>query len=203
VVDATDEKIERLVRSVLDAVDARLVTVREEIRALADEMEARHRQVTTAIGDVERRLARQAAAEPPAAAAVAAAAEDSRRMEQATQMLLERIEAMHQRTTMANNERFAQLTSALDELRGGSVANGPTAGGAHEPNRDLSAVSAPLLPTSPLFPAAAPVPALQHTGQVPATAPLSNDTIDLDRLGSLLSEKLGKLHLGPTEGDAR
>ena len=39
--DATDEKIERLVRSVLDAVDARLVTVREEIRALADEMEAR------------------------------------------------------------------------------------------------------------------------------------------------------------------
>lgn len=53
--DPTDEKIELLVRSVLAAVDARLVEVRNEIQAVATDVSKRHREVLSQIRELEMR----------------------------------------------------------------------------------------------------------------------------------------------------
>lgn len=206
----TDEKIERLVRSVLEAVDARLEAVRQEIHDLAADVSSRHTLVTNAIADLERRLARQPAA------AEATNHTDQHRMEQATQMLLERIEAMHQRTTMATNERFAQLRHEIDLLRGTPPASSSpitTDAAPHaEPTASLGSLSAPLRPhapaplNAPLLPEVpritSQVPVIEKPAVVAAPAPqaAAESPIDLDRLTSLLSERLGNLHLDPLPG---
>lgn len=180
-----DQKIELLVRSVLAAVDQRLQEVRDEVHALAADVEQRHQQVLKMVQDVQRTMDRTAAdARRPAGAADPLAA----RMEQATQVLLERIEAMHQRNTIATNERFAAMSAAIDQLRFNAtpVATGPS------PLRALDAVDAPLkmstitgqhtivaplLPTQPTVAATQPVGATSPVvapaaaGPEPAAAP--------------------------------
>lgn len=158
----TEDKIELLVRSVLEAVDARLDAVRGEIHALAADLNSRHLLVTTALADLERRVARQPAQSVPHGA-------DSQRMEQATQMLLERIEAMHQRTTMATNDRFLQLRREIDLLRGSSGTVAPET----------------------------PITSLGVTASAPVTV---GGAIDFDHLFTLLSDRLGNLHLDPLPG---
>jgi len=134
---SSDQKIEQLVRSVLAAVDQRLQEVREEVHALAAEVEQRHQEMSRLVQDLERKMDRAAAdARPPAGANDPLAA----RMEQATQVLLERIEAMHQRTTMATNERFAAMNATLDQLRANPT---PPAAGT-SPFQVLDAMDAPL-----------------------------------------------------------
>lgn len=203
--DGTDDKIERLVRSVLQAVDARLDDVRNELHAFRDDTQARLAALETALTELQHRTAKAIVTD-------GGGRRDDTRMEQATQMLLERIEAMHQKTTIATNERLAQLGAAVDELRNGALV--PT------PADDMAAVSAPLIP-SPHLPAippalstrqvpivaplpipptapAAPAPTAATAGEPAATsaAPAPVDGIDLDRLSRLLEEHLGQFHLG-------
>lgn len=221
-----DQKIELLVRSVLAAVDQRLQEVRDEVHALAADVEQRHQQVLKMVQDVQRTMDRTAAdARRPAGAADPLAA----RMEQATQVLLERIEAMHQRNTIATNERFAAMSAAIDQLRFNAtpVATGPS------PLRALDAVDAPLkmstitgqhtivaplLPTQPIVASSHPVASPAATSAEPAAAPdpapaaaadaaesttttaattVHESDIDIDRLADLLSERLGHLSLPP------
>ena len=188
-----DQKIELLVRSVLAAVDQRLQEVRDEVHALAADVEQRHQQVLKMVQDVQRTMDRTAAdARRPAGAADPLAA----RMEQATQVLLERIEAMHQRNTIATNERFAAMSAAIDQLRFNAtpVATGPS------PLRALDAVDAPLkmstitgqhtivaplLPTQPIVAASHPVGATSAaaaappaTSPEPAAAPAAAPAVD-------------------------
>lgn len=156
--DPTDEKIELLVRSVLAAVDARLVEVRSEIQAVAVETEQRNREVLARLQALELRWETRAAE-------TGSVALDGdllgARMEQATQVLLERIEAMHQRNTMATNERFAQINNALGQLSGITLAPSAPVGAPAPLTHVAPAASAPAAPSAPAVsapPAPAPTP---------------------------------------------
>ena len=208
--DPSDEKIELLVRSVLAAVDARLVGVRSEIEAVATDAARRHRDVLTHIHALERRWESrildggQTTLDGDSLAT---------RMEQATQVLLERVEALNQRNTIATNERFALINKALEDLNNGPLnpAEIPV------PMASLDGMNAPLRVGPSLGPVATPLlvsEAASMPGDVqepavvlpppnsPAiTAPVhakSDDlpeTIDMGRLADLLSERLGSLNL--------
>lgn len=211
--DPTDEKIELLVRSVLAAVDARLVEVRSEIQAVAAETEQRNRDVIARLQELELRLDTRATAlgsTPPYGDLVGA------RMEQATQVLLERIEAMHQRNTLATNERFAQIDNALGQLSSSSlIPESPAPAPAAEA---AAAIAPPAVITPSLDAMSAPLRVGPPTGQVPvAASPTSAITlppipaltsapprepsgeptapIDMSRLAEMLSEPLGTLSL--------
>lgn len=173
-----DDKIERLVRSVLEAVDARLADLRHEVQELAEHVAQRDADVARLLSELEQRL-EQAAIEPRGA--VTGADPLAARMEQATQVLLERIEAMHQRTTIATNERFANVHAAIDELRSASAAPVveapvmPSLDGMNAPLR-MGPVTTqqPTITTAPLTavapPAIAPltpVPTLEHVPVLP------------------------------------
>lgn len=159
--DPTDEKIELLVRSVLAAVDARLVEVRSEIQAVAVETEQRNREVLARLQALELRWETRAAE-------TGSVALDGdllgARMEQATQVLLERIEAMHQRNTMATNERFAQINNALGQLSGIALAPSAPVGAPAPLTHVAPAASAPAAPSAPAVSApSAPTPAFTPT----------------------------------------
>lgn len=169
----TDEKIERLVRSVLAAVDQRLDSVRADVAQVAADADAKHRQLLAALAERER------------------------------------AEAAPQHDMTEVDERIARLERMLDELRAevrvvaaGVVAspaaatpaspapNPPTSPAPMDVDlslapvpdslRDLSRMSAPLLTGSP-------------SGQVPIVT--DDEPIDVDRLTSILTERLGSLRL--------
>ena len=198
--EPSDDKIELLVRSVLAAVDARLIEIRTEIQAVSTDVEQRHREVLTHIHDLENRWASSATETGQAAAGGDPLAA---RMEQATQVLLERIEAMHQRNTMATNERFALINHSLEQLNSGALV--PAA--AAIPMASLDGMNAPLRvgPSTDQVPIAAHVPT---TFKLPPLPPLASATpsgeqhgesepIDMSRLADLLSERLGHISLPP------
>lgn len=196
--DPTDEKIELLVRSVLAAVDARLVEVRSEIQTVATDVAQRHSDVLDQIHALELRLETGGATSGQASVDGDPLAA---RMEQATQVLLERIEAMHQRNTMATNDRFAQIDSALAQLSGSTPApSTPAAAPAM-----MDAVKAPLRvgpPTGPVpvaatLPTAITLPPIPPLTSAPArvTSDAPTEPIDMSRLADLLSERLGSLSL--------
>ena len=200
-----DEKIERLVRSVLEAVDTRLADVRQELHDLATLADRRHDAVEQQLRELERRMERQVAeTHNPATGPDPLAA----RMEQATQVLLERIEAMHQRNTMATNERFAVLSNAIDQLRpGGAQGSEPAPAAAPVgPPADtsapkpliagLDAMNAPLRIPTPTIQQPA-IPGLVAHSAAPATDGRAGESIDIDKLADLLSERLGHLSLPP------
>ena len=191
VTDASaDEKIELLVHSVLEAVDARLAAVRQEVHQLGAEVEERHQDVLRQLQDIERRLERRAV---ETSGPVVGADTLATRMEQATQVLLERIEAMHQRDTMATNERLAVLDEAVEKLSG-SVVSAPVASPAILPRLDV--VNAPfrLAPITTEQPVLATAPSAQSIA-VADVAP--DDEIDIDQLADLLTERLGQMSLAP------
>jgi hypothetical protein len=213
---SADEKIELLVRSVLEAVDARLAEVRHEMHELGADVDRRHQEVLQRVEDIERKLERRSVeAVGPAAGTDGLAL----RMEQATQVLLERIEAMHQRNTMATNERFALLDAAVEQLSNSrtadtSIASDPTDSAAvsstptstvpstHTMPR-LDAMNAPFRMDSITTeqPVMAAPPALQHaavdTAPVAAVAAVAEDHIDIDQLADLLTERLAQMSLPP------
>lgn len=182
--EPSDDKIELLVRSVLAAVDARLAEIRTEIKAVSTEVGQRHREVLTHIRDLEHRWEGNAGETGNAAAGGDPLAA---RMEQATQVLLERIEAMHQRNTMSTNERFALVNHALEQLNSGTLI--PAA--AAIPMASLDGVNAPLRvgPPTGRVPIAAATPSAEYASE--------SEPIDMNRLADLLSERLGQISLPP------
>ena len=162
--EPSDEKIELLVRSVLTAVDARLVGVRDEIQAVASDVERRHQEVLAA---------------------------------------MQALEALHQRSMIATNERFALISQALEQLNGEVVVPASIA----VPMASLDGVNAPLLvgtPTGqvPVVPPLAPA-AVSFPRNPPVAAPRCepsedvSEPIDMSRLADLLSERLGSMSLEP------
>jgi len=179
--DPADEKIELLVRSVLAAVDARLVEVRSEIQAVASDVERRHQQVLAHLQSLEQQRENQV---PDSA-------------------LLEHIEALHRRNTIATNERFALINLAIEQLKGEVVVPATIA----VPMADLDGVNAPLLvgtPTGqvPVVPPLAPA-AVTFSRVPPVAAPRCEtseeapEPIDMSRLADLLTERLGSMSLEP------
>lgn len=192
----TDQKIEQLVRSVLSAVDTRLSEVRDEMHALTADVERRHQAVLLHLQELESRIEHGVAAATPTSGDPLAA-----RMEQATQVLLERIEAMHQRNTIATNERFTSLSAAIDHLRGSSPPPAmatPLLPGLEEMNAPLRVASAAT--TTGQIPGPSPVGqsvAAPPVEVVQPPAPAGGEPIDLTQLADLLAERLGHLSLPP------
>ncbi len=191
VTDASaDEKIELLVRSVLEAVDARLAEVRQEMHRLGADVEQRQQTVLQQMQDIERRLeGRAVETGGPVAGADALAT----RMEQATQILLERIEAMHQRDTMATNERIAVLDEAVEKLSG-LTASAPVPSLSMLPRLDVMNAPFRLPPITTEQPVLATAPSVQST---PVAAVAPDDEIDIDQLADLLTERLGQMNMAP------
>ena len=187
---SADEKIEMLVRSVLEAVDARLAEVRQEVHRLGDDVEQRHQEVLQRVQDIERRLeGRAVETSGPVAGADALAT----RMEQATQVLLERIEAMHQRDTVATNERIAALDEAVAKLSGLAMS-APVPSPAMLPRLDVMNAPFRLAPITTEQPVLATAPSVQPMA---AAAVAPDDEIDVDQLADLLTERLGQISMAP------
>ena len=203
----TDAKIEVLVRSVLEAVDMRLSTVRHEMVALTVEAERRHQEILDSMAAVKRRFEQ----------AQATAAQDdidqmSRRMEQGTQRMMERVEALHNQNADATMARIVALEAALAELRAAPVAATRAALTADitGPLPRFVAFVEPQIEPAPVdLPAEQPVeehvavpteqPVEEHVDEIDAvTAEAPADDfgeIDIERLTALLSARLENLQL--------
>ena len=198
---ATDDKIARLVHSVLEAVDLRLAEVRHEILVLGEEVGLRHLEVQQQIQDLSRRLDRTAAERAPSSGNEPRAVAN----EAVAQVLLEQLEATQRRHAELTDQRLAQLDAALAQLR-----LAPTSAPAAAP---APAAAAPLAPTLPPAAPAATGPLHSLTPSLPSFAQVSapllatptttgehkviqeGEQIDLDRLTDLLTERLGQLDL--------
>lgn len=158
--ETPDDKIELLVRSVLTAVDMRLGEVRHEMHAVAAESEQRHRQVLQYMRDLEHRLERRSDDASPLSGTGDSLAQ---RMEEATQAMLERIDELHQRNTVATNERFALINNTLEQL--GGIASASSTGSISPPSMMLSldAMDAPLR----VGPITAQQPAVADAADIP------------------------------------
>lgn len=222
---STDDKIARLVHSVLEAVDLRLSEVRQDIQAMTAEVDRRHADVQQQLDDLGRRMDRLAA---DAASAKAGGSSDEQlaaRMEQATQVVLERLESTQRRHTAATDEHLARIDAALATLRAQppvQPAAQPLTGETPTPTLAITPTAPTAAPAPVAPPVATPAPALQPLtpslpsfGQVsapllpthapaPAAAPPhtgehpvlpDGEQIDLDQLTDLLTARLGQLNL--------
>jgi len=184
----TDDKIARLVHSVLEAVDARLAEVRHEVLVLGEELGLKHLQVKQQIDELSQRVDRlnsvPTTGEPRTAAG-----------DEVTQVLLEQVEATQRRYAERTEQRLAQLDAAISQLRTGPAA-APQAS-AVDPGPSLTPslpsfaqVSAPLLTTPPTVDLP---PRAEVTGEHKVIQ--EGEQIDLDRLTDLLTQRLGQLDL--------
>ncbi len=197
----TDEKIQQLVRAVLDAVDSRLDGVRHELAVFAGDVERRHHQVLDVIAAMESRVDRLERAEHDHTAATASASDLDGRLEH-LQTRLDRLET----------DAHAAMTAAAHATDLAEISK-PLYSGTHVTTQ-LPIVTDPAIHeiTSLTIPPAVPTtmtpsPPLPATPTVAptATAPENDDItdeIDLEQLTNLLNERLGHLEL-PTRPEVR
>lgn len=182
-----DDKIGLLVRSVLEAVDARLGEIRHDVQALATDVRRQQETVEQRLDALEQRPGGHGDAQH-----------------------LAHIEEMHRRHAIEIDERFADVNAAIDRLSGATARSlTPTDTGPIPMLVDLDSVSAPLLvPTitgqqpvmlqePPSIPALDDLPA-PSAFDAPSTTDEDREPIDLTQLADLLSERLGQLSLPPT-----
>ena len=189
----TDEKIQQLVRAVLDAVDSRLDGVRHELAVFSGDVERRHHEVLDVLAAVERRVA-----------------------------ALERSDGERADATSTVRDRLEHLQTQLDGLEHQANAAPVTPRHEPHP-ADLSAISKPLysaphittqLPaitdpaiqeiTSLAIPRAVPPTMSSPTSAAPTPPEPPRDIteeIDLEQLTNLLNERLGHLTLPPRTDD--
>lgn len=163
---STDDRIARLVHLVLEAVDQRLADIRAELHVL-----------TQRLGDVENRLA-DAAPRSASRRNTDPPAPDQRIEQLAAEVRLIRVQVETLATRPAPSARSEDKpTNAPAAAVEASVPSLPS----------LTSLTAHPQPTH------ASVPSAQEAAARPAGD--SNELIDLDRLGDLLSERLGHLNL--------
>ncbi len=204
----TDEKIQQLVRAVLDAVDSRLDGVRHELAVFSGDVERRHHEVLDALAALEQRV-----------------------------VGLERTDGERSSAGSTVRNRLEHLQTQLDSLEH-EAHSMPAGRHHEPPAADLSAISKPLystphittqLPivtdpaiqeiTSLAIPPAVPPTMTSPTSTSPTTtsptspaAPVAarsaepeaesheiTEEIDVERLTNLLNERLGHLTLPPRD----
>lgn len=193
-----EDKIELLVRSVLEAVDVRLGEIRDEVHTLAGDVRRQHDDLAQRVGALERRAGNTRTD----------AAQD-------TAQQLERIEAMHQRHAVEIDERFADVHAAVDRLNGATAkALTPTDNAPIPLLIDLDSMTAPLRVPSitgqhPVMmqepPSTPPIELFASPTDLdrsidfdsPSTDDMDREPIDMTQLADLLSERLGQLSLPP------
>lgn len=209
--DTTDEKIHQLVGAVLEAVDERLDRMRHELAEHSSDVERQHHQVLATIAALTARVDQLSTrASPPPATREQPVPDNADRMEQATKVLIDRIESSQRNLMSATNQRLTQMNERLEELR--SRFDAP-------PARPVVPDAPPTIAPNPSPPLASRIagplphltnaefdqisrPLISHnhianhvTSQVAVPAPAADGAIDMDRLTSLLTEKLGHLAL--------
>jgi hypothetical protein len=203
----TDEKIQQLVRAVLEAVDSRLDGVRHELAVFAGDVERRHHQVLDVIAGMEQRVAHLERVQGDAVVTAATAGTLADRLEH-LQTRLDRLEtdahaAMTAAATAADQAHHAQAAHAADLAE----ISKPLYAGTHITTQ-LPIVTDPAiqqitsLPIPPAVPPTMTPPTMTPTTVTPtvmATDDITDD-IDLEQLTKLLNERLGHLEL-PTRPD--
>jgi hypothetical protein len=204
----TDDKIQLLVRAVLEAVDSRLDGVRHELAVFAGDIERRHHQVLDVIGTMEQRVDRLELAQHDLGAGVAAVGSANDRIER-LQTRLDRLEtdahaAMTAAATAADQAHLAQATHASDLAE----ISKPLYSGTHVTSQ-LPIVTDPAIreiTSLPIPPALPPTmtPSPEPPPNPPRATPVDDvtDEIDLEQLTNLLNERLGHLDL-PKRPEAR
>jgi hypothetical protein len=153
-----DDKIQQMVTAVLEAVDARLDGIRQELVRFAADADHRNNDVLSTVAGLQRRVdeladrpEQAAALSPPPADTRNSIADLNERMAQATKILVERLEAAHRDAAMATDRKVTQLADQLEALRSW-VATTP-------PSEPLPTTPAPSVASTDAEPAsAAPTP---------------------------------------------
>lgn len=214
-VPVNEEKIQQLVKAVLDAVDARLDTIRHDLAQFSADVERRHHETIIAVAALERRVDHLEQAGADHAGATGSVRERLTH-------LVERVDALEAATRTTREPSTDQpsadystlsrplyqgpITSQLPVVTDPAIHElvappippavpptmGPSAHGTGHP-----------LPTPPMFRTVEPT--THETAVVPPapvappaiTEPAADDTgeIDVERLTRILDEKLSHLHL--------
>lgn len=172
-----DDKIETLVGLVLQAVDQRLTTVREQLIDLTNTVAHNHAELQEQIADCHQRIASNAGATggsaetdgPPHDAAAA-------QLLQAANMLTERVTYLESRANQYTNERVAELRELIEQLPAG--VGGPAA----------------------VLKSATPVTASEHSSA--KTPPVPPSVMSLGSLGSISGRPTAKSAGGPSAAAA-
>lgn len=200
----TEQKIELLVRSVLEAVDARLDTVRHEMAVSAAEADRRHHDVLAAIADLDERLTAMADSSTISRPELDALARDvaELRSSVAPSATVRTSPPPDPATTTGSHpvlpESFEELSRPIVTHITTQVPIVPEPSHLDHPSGydHEGAEHAPHLPLT------VPPPVAPHFHDEPPVSPAPDDGeeqgdggIDLDQLTSLLTERLGSLSL--------
>ena len=194
----TDEKIQQLVRAVLDAVDSRLDGVRHELAEFAGDVERRHHQVLDVIAAMESRVDRLERAELDHVASAANANSIDDRLEH-LQTRLDRLEtdAHAAMTAAAHATDLAEISKPL--YSGGHVTSQLPIVTDPAIQQITSLPIPPAVPPTMTSPTHSSSAASRATPSAPEVVPPRNDDItdeiDLEQLTNLLNERLGHLEL--------
>ena len=211
----TEAKIELLVRSVLEAVDARLDAVRHELASFSNDVEQRHHQLLESMAALDARLT--ALASRPAVAgddhAVTQLANELEHLRLRVDSLavsagtMSPLQLPEPSATTTGSHQITR--EELDEISRPFITRittqvpiVPDPTGHHEPVRHMP-LSVPPAVKPHFGSSAANADAPEATNVSAATEPAQpapDDAIDLDQLTSLLTERLGSLTL-PTRQD--
>ena len=181
---STDDKIARLVRSVLEAVDLRLVDMRHELQISSQEADRRTLEIQQELRDLSVRIDRLDSAQRRGAA-------DADRTEQQVTELRTGLARLQQQTSTPPPPPITTETARI-RVNDDITAELPTLGLA-------------TIQLASFEPVTTQVPLVEAPASAALAAPLSapaatNSTdesgqIDLDQLAALLNERLGHLDL--------
>ncbi|MFZ4718857.1 MAG: hypothetical protein ACOYMR_05505 [Ilumatobacteraceae bacterium] len=203
----TDEKIQHLVRAVLEAVDSRLASVRHELADFAADVEHQHHQILSSIAALERRVEHLEQLDVERAGATAGARERLLELQSRLTHLEQDVAHPADAPGVAAAPADPAHTSDLSELSRPLYAPGHA-------TRELPIVTDPAIrriTAPPIPPTVAPVmaptprideptPAALAPTPTDATADITDD-IDIERLKRILDERLSHLTLPhPPEG---
>jgi hypothetical protein len=206
----TDDKIEQLVRSVLEAVDVRLDAVRHEVAGFAADVEQRHHEVLATVASLDERLD-----------ALRRQADDVAALQQELDRLGARVAAMdHASSGAVQSPLIAPRRASMPEpfLQAPIDSPAEITGEIHIGQAEFDEISKPLVTPHittqvPMVPDPnshhhEPVAHMPLTVPPPVTATFvahddadadaREDHIDLDQLASLLNERLGHFSLPGT-----
>ena len=197
---APDDKIQAVVGLVLQAVDQRLESVREQLLQVTTTIAQNHADLSRRIDECQRlgEAAMHASATGPGATAATG------QLVQAANILTERVEFLESRVNQYTNDRIAEVTALIERV--GGIASTTQAPAAIAPERSaavapavarlapLGATSAPTVAVAAPAPVAVPAPAAvaePAAVAAPAVAAVpAEQPIDVALLSAQMSERL-------------
>lgn len=212
---AADDKIEALVGLVLQAVDQRLTTVREQLVDLSNSVARRHGELGDQIAECRAMISSMASGAAAGSGAVAgsdpAADAAATQLLQAANILTERVTYLESRVNQYTNDRVAELRSAFEKLLPATAPPGGRPAGAvaplAPPSRSIAqlgslpAVASRAAPSNrshalPDSVAAAPVPVAAETAAAPTAPATTTPTVaefDIDAFTAQFNARLSAL----------